>query len=124
MRFDETDGISRESALTSPTVWCGFFFFGLPMSTQSGWVAAPKGETFEKKCPMCWNGLCKKHPRQDHGASMNFMDKETKSAILAKVYEDKIGAALKQKLAQLKRDEADEEDAEVYRVGCPSPPLP
>ena len=90
------------------------------MSVQPGWVAAPPGEKFDKKCPMCWNGLCRKHPRQDHGASMKFIDTDKKKDILGKVFDDRIGAALKQRLAQQKSEEDGEE--EMMRVG--SPPLP
>jgi hypothetical protein len=78
------------------------------MAVRSGWVAPSKEDKYEKKCPMCWNGLCQKHPRQDHGASLNFISTDDKRAILSKVYEDKIGQALKKKLEEAKMNETDE----------------
>lgn len=85
------------------------------MSTPTGWVAARPGEKYEKKCTMCWNGLCQKHPRQDHGLSLQMIDPEDKKRILAKVFEDKIANALQKKLSEKQRDEFDE--AGLLRVG-------
>ena len=70
-----------------------------------------------RKCPFCWNGLCKKHPLQDHGASMQFIDKQSKSDILTKLFEDRIGGALKKKLAEKEREDVmDAKEQDVVRV--------
>jgi hypothetical protein len=44
------------------------------------------------------------HPLQDHGASLQFIDKQSKQDILKKVYDDRIGAALK-RAASMKEKE-------------------
>jgi hypothetical protein len=85
-------------------------------------MAAPHVPGGLRKCPFCWNGLCKKHPLQDHGVSLQFIDKQSKTDILKKVYEDRIGSALlKKKQERMMEDMEDSKELNALRVsdwGC------
>lgn len=86
--------------------------------SASGWVQSDL--PLEKKCPQCWNGMCKKHPLQDHGASLKFIDSGKKKEILASMFQDRIGSALKKISSEKERGDVDEGD--FLRVGAPSFP--
>lgn len=53
-------------------------------------------------CPYCFNGLCQKHPLQDHGASMKKIEPEKKKSVMNALFDSMV----KQRLDRAKLEEA------------------
>ena len=68
-------------------------------------------------CPQCYVGLCKKHPRQDHGETANAIKAKlvNKDKVLDSLFNDLVGTRLRDAEA-LKRWETAEADNSYKEV--------
>lgn len=64
-----------------------------------------------QKCPSCFVGLCKRHPRQDHGVS-RVTGPPSKGAVIKSLYQELVGKKLEKLKAEEKLSAYEEGDRE------------
>jgi hypothetical protein len=71
------------------------------------------------KCPMCFTGICKKHPNQDSGAAILALGPTDRAATLKKMFDEMIGKTLEKERGARTLEKAAARDELMARVSAP-----